>query len=81
MTINKATKGRLYPNKAQVHKINTTLNCCRYVYNEMLARNRKVYHRREDYFQLFFRINLDAIKRYQNAFSVLKKRTVQCIIK
>lgn len=30
MAINKATKGRLYPNKTQLHKINLTLSCCRY---------------------------------------------------
>lgn len=49
MMINKAIKGRLYPNKTQLHKINVTLGCCRYIYNEMLARNQKVYYRRGEH--------------------------------
>ena len=66
MTINKATKGRLYPNKTQLHKINTTLNCCRYVYNEMLARNQKVYRRRGEYLNYNAMQNLlPAMKKYK----------------
>ncbi|MGN0709892.1 MAG: RNA-guided endonuclease InsQ/TnpB family protein [Anaerovoracaceae bacterium] len=37
---------RIYPTKEQKKKIDTTIACCRYVYNAMLARNRKVYERR-----------------------------------
>ena len=47
--INRALKVRIYPNKAQLHKINATLGCCRFVYNEMLARNRKMYDRRGEH--------------------------------
>ncbi len=49
MIINKAIKGRLYPNKTQQHKMNVTLGCCRYIYNEMLARNQKSYRRRGEH--------------------------------
>ena len=42
-------KVRLYPNKIQLNKINATMHCCRYVYNEMLARNKKVYERRGEH--------------------------------
>lgn len=31
-------KGRLYSTKKQAQKINQTIDCCRYVYNHMLAR-------------------------------------------
>ena len=49
VVINKALKVRLYPNKTQQHKINVTLGCCRFVYNEMLTRNRKLYNRRKEH--------------------------------
>ncbi len=64
MTINKATKGRLYPNKKQQQKIETTLGCCRYIYNEMLTRNQKVYRRRGEH------LNYNAM---QNLLPVMKK--------
>lgn len=46
MQVIKATKGRAYPNKEQQIQIDKTLNACRFVYNEMLARNIKTYKRR-----------------------------------
>lgn len=49
MQIIKATKGRLYPTKEQQIQIDKTLNACRFVYNEMLARNQKVYKRRGEH--------------------------------
>lgn len=49
MQIIKATKGRAYPNKAQQVQIDKTLNACRFVYNEMLARNKRVYKRRGEH--------------------------------
>lgn len=64
MIINKATKGRLCPNKIQLHKINTTLSCCRYIYNEMIARNQKVYRRRGEH------INYNVM---QNLLPVMKQ--------
>lgn len=45
----KALRVRLYPNKEQKIKIDTTINCCRFVYNYMLARNEKAYKRRGDH--------------------------------
>ncbi len=48
-TVNRAAKARLYPNKAQTTKINQTLGSCRYVYNAMLARNKKAYERRKEH--------------------------------
>ena len=49
MQIIKATKGRLYLTKEQQIQIDKTLNVCRYIYNEMLARNQKVYIRRGEH--------------------------------
>ena len=49
MQIIKATKGRLYPTKDQQIQIDKTLNACRFVYNEMFARNQKVYKRRGEH--------------------------------
>ena len=63
MVINKALKVRLYPNKAQLNKINTTLHHCRYVYNEMLARNKKAYKRRGEH------LNYNAM---QNLLPIIK---------
>ena len=63
MVINKALKVRLYPNKTQLNKINTTLHHCRYIYNEMLARNKKAYKRRGEH------LNYNAM---QNLLPVIK---------
>ena len=49
MQVIKATKGRLYPTKEQQIQIDKTLNVCRFVYNEMLARNKRVYNRRGEH--------------------------------
>ncbi len=53
MIVLKATKGRLYPNSTQQHKIDTTLSHCRYIYNEMLARNIKAYKRRGEHMNYY----------------------------
>lgn len=42
-------KVRIVPDAVQNHKIDATLNCCRFVYNHMLSRNRKVYERRKEH--------------------------------
>ena len=34
----KAYKYRLYPNKKQEEQISKTFGCCRFVYNQMLAK-------------------------------------------
>lgn len=49
MLIIRASKGRAYFNKTQLNIVNNTLNSCRYIYNEMLARNQKVYKRRGEH--------------------------------
>lgn len=49
MQMIKAAKGRLYPNKEQQIQIDKTLNACRFIYNEMLARNVKIYKRRAEH--------------------------------
>ena len=53
MVITHAVKVRIYPDKDQVFKIETTLNCCRYVYNHMLARNKKIYDRRGEHLSYY----------------------------
>ena len=45
----KALRVRLYPNEEQKSKIDTTINCCRFVYNYMLSRNEKAYNRRKEH--------------------------------
>ena len=47
--INKALRVRIYPNKTQQKKMDTTINCCRYVRNHMIGRNRKLYDRRKEH--------------------------------
>lgn len=47
--INKALRVRIYPNKKQQKKIDATINCCRFVRNHMIERNRKLYNRRKEH--------------------------------
>ncbi|MBR3250949.1 MAG: transposase [Erysipelotrichaceae bacterium] len=66
MKVVHGSKVRLYPNKAQAEKIDTTLDCCRFVYNHMLARNEKVYVRRGEHLSRFDMQNLlPEIKEYK----------------
>lgn len=62
--VNKALKVRIYPNKTQQKKIDTTINCCRFVRNHMIERNRKLYNRRKEH------LNYNAM---QNLLPVMKK--------
>ena len=62
--INKALKVRIYPNKIQQKKIDTTINCCRFVRNHMIERNRKLYNRRNEH------LNYNSM---QNLLPVMKK--------
>ena len=63
----KATKGRLYPNSTQQHKIDTTLDCCRFIYNEMLARNIKAYQRRGEHMSYYqMQYLLKPMKEYRS---------------
>lgn len=64
MTIIKALKVRLYPNRTQQCQMDTTLDCCRFVYNHMLARNEKVYKRRGEHL---------SYNNMQNLMSVMKQ--------
>ena len=64
MLIIRASKGRAYFNKTQLNIANSTLNLCRYIYNEMLARNQKVYKRRGEH------LNYNDM---QNLLPVMKK--------
>ena len=49
MKIIRALKMRIYPSSEQKAKIDKTLGSCRFVYNHMLARNKKVYERRNEH--------------------------------
>lgn len=42
-------KFRIYPNKNQKQLIDHNIDCCRFIYNSMLARNKKVYSRRKEH--------------------------------
>ena len=44
----KTIREEIFPTEEQKKKILQTLGCCRFVYNYMLARNRKAYERRKD---------------------------------
>ncbi len=58
MVITRAVKIRIYPNKEQSERIDTTLDCCRFVYNHMLARNLKIYERRGKHMSYYDMQNL-----------------------
>lgn len=65
MKIVKALKMRIYPNKEQALKIDKTIGSCRYVYNNMLARNKKVYARRNEHLSYYDMQNLlPSMKEY-----------------
>lgn len=65
MTITHARKMRIYPTGEQIQKIDTTLNCCRFVYNKMIERNRKVYSRRNEHLSYYDMQNLlPEMKKY-----------------
>lgn len=49
MQLFRAMKMRIYPSAEQKQKIDTTLDCSRFVYNHMLSRNVKVYQRRSEH--------------------------------
>lgn len=63
--INKALRVRIYPNKTQQKKIDTTINCCRFVRNHMIERNRKLYERRKEHLNYIAMQNLlPSMKKY-----------------
>lgn len=65
MKISKALKMRIYPNKEQALKIDKTIGSCRYVYNHMLVRNKKVYERRNGHLSYYDMQNLlPSMKEY-----------------
>ena len=55
---NKALRVRIYPNKTQQKKIDTTIHCCRFIRNHMIARNKKVYDRRNEHLSYIMMQNL-----------------------
>lgn len=65
MKITKALKMRIYPNGKQALKIDKTIGSCRYVYNHMLARNKKTYARRNEHLSYYDMQNLlPSMKNY-----------------
>lgn len=65
-TILKAHKVRLYPTDEQQAGIDRTLNCCRFVFNHMLARQQKVYKRRGEHLSAYDMAKLvTQMKSYQ----------------
>lgn len=65
MEIIRALKFRIYPTEQQQRQIDTTLNCCRYVYNKMLERNSKAYKRRGEHLSYMTMQNLlPQMKKY-----------------
>lgn len=59
-------KARIMPTPEQQKVIDTTINCCRYVANQMIARNIKVYERRGEHLNYNAMQNLlPGMKRYR----------------
>lgn len=58
MILNRAIKMRIYPDDEQRHKIDVTLNHCRYIYNKMLERNTVIYKRRKEHLNYYAMQNL-----------------------
>ena len=65
MILNRAIKMRIYPDDEQRHKIDVTLNHCRYIYNKMLERNNVIYKRRKEHLNYYEMQNLlPKMKKY-----------------
>jgi len=65
MKVHKAFKFRLMPTKEQKAQIDRTFGCCRFMYNHMLERRIKAYHRRKEGLSYFDMQNLlPKIKQY-----------------
>ena len=65
MEIIRALKMRIYPDSIQKAKIDSTIDSCRFIYNYMLARNKKVYDRRNEHLSRYDMNNLlPAMKNY-----------------
>ena len=63
--INKTLRVRIYLNKTQQKKIDTTINCCRFIRNHMIERNRKQYERRKEHLNYIAMQNLlPRMKKY-----------------
>lgn len=63
--INKALRVRIYPNKTQQKKIDATINCCRFIRNHMIERNRKLYDRHKEHLNYITMQNLlPGMKKY-----------------
>lgn len=61
----RALKMRIYPNEEQALKIDKTIGSCRFIYNHMLARNKKVYGRRKEHLSYYDMQNLlPTMKKY-----------------
>ena len=60
----KALRMRATPTSEQQKKIDTTINCCRFVRNQMIERNNKIYARRREH------LNYNAM---QNLLPIMKK--------
>ena len=58
MILNRAVKMRIYPDDEQCHKIDVTLNHCRYIYNKKLAPNTVIYKRRKEHLNYYAMQNL-----------------------
>lgn len=58
MEIIRALKMRIYPDAAQKTKIDSTIDSCRFIYNHMLARNKKVCDRRSEHLSCYDMSNL-----------------------
>ena len=65
MILNRAIKMRIYLDDEQRHKIDVTLNHCRYIYNKMLERNNVIYKRRKEHLNYYAMQNLlPEMKKY-----------------
>lgn len=71
------TKFRLYPNKSQIMQIDSTLDCCRFVYNHMLSQNIKIYKRRGEHLSYIDMYNL--LPTMKNYLPWLKKSDSKAI--
>jgi len=68
----KSYKLRIYPNKKQSKRIDQSIGCCRFIYNQMLAERIEVYEKLKNDKEKLYKYKYKTEKQYKEEFEFLK---------
>ena len=77
--MNKAYKIQLYPNQKQQQIIDTTIGCCRFIYNQMLAERIEIYDKYKNDKEKLYNYKYKTEKEYKKEFSFLKEASSRAL--